>query len=500
MKLGLSARLARTLILASQHSRFRGVGGYSPEAFAKRGSAAAFPQATRESSLYEDFFQFFRGRFDVEAAIRGRDVLDYGSGYGGRTVDYARRGGARHVWGVEPVESHITLAEQYAASLGVHNVGFKVCGATTVPLPDASVDVVLSYDVLEHVQSPPASVAEIQMVLATGASHGYFGHDEWAEHAPGLKSVEDATRIRSRILDAFEQAEVTDDPATRAKLLTFLIVGAGPTGVELAGAIAELARNGMAKDFRNFDPAEARIILVEAAPRVLPPFDTRLSAFARGSLEALGVEVRLDSKVEVVDAQGVVVNGERIFAATVLWAAGVVASPAAKWLGLEPDRAGRIKVGPDLSVPGLPNVFAIGDTALALAWEGRPVPGLAAAAKQEGAYVGAVLRARLHGRAEPAPFRYRHRGSLATIGRESAVADFGRFRLVGSLAWWLWGTVHVLLLVGLRNRLTVVVGWLWSYFSYDVGVRLITGEKRRRADVPEAAPAYAKRRNDAMAA
>lgn len=331
-------------------------------------------------------------------------------------------------------------------------------------------------------------IAYDTLILATGATHSYFGHDEWAPHAPGLKSVEDATRIRSRILDAFEQAEVTDDPATRRKLLTFLIVGAGPTGVELAGAIAELARTGMAKDFRNFDPASARIILVEAAPRVLPPFDARMSAFAQTSLEALGVEVRVDSKVESVDAHGAVVNGERIFAGTVLWAAGVVASPAAGWLGTEPDRAGRIKVGPDLSVPGLPNVFAIGDTALALAWEGRPVPGLAAAAKQEGAYVAAVLRARLRGTAAPAPFRYHHKGSLATIGRESAVADFGRFRLTGAPAWWLWGAVHALLLVGLRNRLTVVVGWIWSYFTYDVGVRLITGERPRRGGALLEAP------------
>jgi NADH dehydrogenase/putative oxidoreductase len=331
-----------------------------------------------------------------------------------------------------------------------------------------------------HVMVDGQALAYDTLVLATGASHGYFGHDEWAAHAPGLKSVEDATRIRSRILDAFEQAELTDDPATRRKLLTFLIVGAGPTGVELAGAIAELARNGMAKDFRNFDPASARIVLVEAAPRVLPPFDSRMSAFARTSLEALGVEVRVDSKVEAVDANGAVVNGERIFAATVLWAAGVVASPAAVWLGTEPDRVGRIKVAPDLSVPGLPNVFAIGDTALALAWEGRPVPGLAAAAKQAGAYVASVLRARLHGHNPPLPFRYRHRGSLATIGREAAVADFGRFKLTGAAAWWLWGVVHALLLVGLRNRLTVVAGWMWSYFTYDVGVRLITGEKARR--------------------
>ena len=324
----------------------------------------------------------------------------------------------------------------------------------------------LSYDVL---------------VLATGASHGYFGHEEWAATAPGLKSVNDATNIRSRIIGAFEQAEATDDAVVRNSLLTFLICGAGPTGVELAGAIAELARHGMEKEFRNFDPASARILLVQNGPRVLPQFAERISAFARASLEALGVEVRVNSRVEAIDAEGVVVNGERIAAATVLWAAGVVASPAAAWLGQTPDSVGRIKVGPDLSVPGLPNVFAIGDTALALAWDGQPAPGLAPAAKQAGAYVASVLRARLRGGRPPPPFRYRHQGSLATIGRKSAVADFGRVKLTGALAWWLWGAVHILFLAGRRNQFSVILGWLWAYFTFDVGVRLITGDGPSRA-------------------
>ena len=312
------------------------------------------------------------------------------------------------------------------------------------------------------------------LVLATGATHGYFGREEWAVHAPGLKSVPDATSIRSHILDAFEKAEATEDAAVQRKLLTFLICGGGPTGVEMAGAIAELARNGVAKDFRNFDPASARILLVQAGPRVLPQFDERLSAFARSSLEALGVEVHIDSRVELIDGDGVVVNGERIEAGTVLWAAGVVASPASAWLGAEADRAGRIKVGPDLSVPGFPDTFAIGDTALSLAWDGQPVPGLAPAAKQGGAYVASVVRARLRGRNPPPPFRYRHQGNLATIGRKSAVADFGRVKVTGAAAWWLWGAVHVLFLVGVRNRLWVMLGWIWSYFTFDVGVRLIT--------------------------
>ena len=319
------------------------------------------------------------------------------------------------------------------------------------------------------------------LVLATGASHGYFGHEEWAATAPGLKSVEDATNIRSRIFAAFEQAEATDDPVVRDTLLTFLICGAGPTGVELAGAIAELARHGMEKEFRNFDPASARILLVQAGPRILPQFADRLSAFARASLESLGVEVRLNSRVEAIDTEGVVVNGERIAAATVLWAAGVVASPAAAWLGQKPDKAGRINVRSDLSVPGLPEVFAIGDTALAVAWDGQPAPGLAPAAKQAGAYVASVLRARLRGSKAPQPFRYRHQGGLATIGRKSAVAEFGRVKLTGALAWWLWGAVHILFLAGPRNQFSVVLGWVWSYFTFDVGVRMITGDGPSRA-------------------
>lgn len=313
------------------------------------------------------------------------------------------------------------------------------------------------------------------LVLATGATHGYFGNEHWAAHAPGLKSVADATAIRSRILDAFEQAEATDDAARRAVLLTFVIVGAGPTGLELAGAIAELSRHGFAKDFRNFDPATARILLVQAGPRVLPQFEEKLSTFAGRAVASLGVEVLLDSRVESIDADGVIVNGERIAAGTVLWAAGVAASPAAGWLGVPADRAGRIVVEADLSIAGRPEIFAIGDTSLVLGGDGAPVPGLAPAAKQGGDYVAAVVRARIKASRPPSPFRYRHQGSLATIGRKSAVADFGWLKLTGALAWWLWGGVHVLFLGGFRNRASVVMGWVWSYFSFEVGVRLITG-------------------------
>jgi len=313
------------------------------------------------------------------------------------------------------------------------------------------------------------------LVLATGAAHSYFGKDAWQRFAPGLKRIEDATEIRRRLLTAFEHAESTDDGDERRELLTFLIVGGGPTGVELAGAIAELARFGMERDFRHFDPATARIILVQSAPRVLPTFDVSLSTHAQRALERLGVEVMVGSRVENIDAHGVVVGGKRIAARTVLWAAGVAASPAATWLRADADSAGRVKVQPDLSVPGLPDVYVIGDTALSMAWKGQAVPGLAPAAKQAGVYVARAISGRLHNRPPAASFIYRHRGSLATIGRKAAVADFGRVKLWGAPAWWLWGFVHVGFLVGLRNRVATMINWFWAYLTFGGGIRLITG-------------------------
>jgi len=311
------------------------------------------------------------------------------------------------------------------------------------------------------------------LVLATGSSHSYFGRDDWAPHAPGLKRIEDATEVRSRLLLAFEQAERTDDAQERAALLTFLVVGAGPTGVELAGAIAELARFGMEKEFRQVDPAQARVILVQSGPRILPTFPERLSARAAASLQKLGVEVLTDSRVEHIDADGVRVSGTPIVARTVFWAAGVVASPAAQWLQVPADRSGRVKVDERLSVPGLPEVFVIGDTAASNAWDGNPVPGIGPAAKQGGQYVARAIRARLRG-AEVTPFRYRHLGSLATIGRKAAVADFGFVRLSGPFAWWLWGLVHIYFLAGTRNRISVMLDWAWAYFTFRSSTRLIT--------------------------
>jgi NADH dehydrogenase FAD-containing subunit/uncharacterized membrane protein YphA (DoxX/SURF4 family) len=324
------------------------------------------------------------------------------------------------------------------------------------------------------------------LVLATGASHSYFGKDEWADFAPGLKRVEDANDMRSRLLLAFEQAEAAQDEAERAALLTFLIVGAGPTGVELAGAIAELARYGMEKEFRHVDPARARVILVQSGPRILPVFPEALSARAAAALGKLGVEILTDSRVEAIDANGVLVAGKRIVARNVFWAAGVVASPAARWLAAGHDGSGRVKVAPDLGVPGHPGVFAIGDTALSTAWNGQPVPGLGPAAKQGGQYAARVIRARVAGRAAPRPFRYQHLGSLATIGRKAAVADFGVVRLSGALAWWLWGLVHVYFLAGMRNRISVMLDWAWAYFTFRSSTRLIT-----RPSTPEPAPGEA---------
>ncbi|MBU2856566.1 FAD-dependent oxidoreductase [Acidithiobacillus ferrooxidans] len=322
------------------------------------------------------------------------------------------------------------------------------------------------------------------LVLATGASHSYFGRDEWEPYAPGLKTIDDAVEIRRRILSAFEQAESAEDPAERLGLLTFVIVGGGPTGVELAGDIAELVRHGMEKEFHYFDPASARVVLIQSAARILPTFPGVLSEKAQRSLERLGVEVMLESRVEHIDQEGVRINGERLASRTVLWAAGVVASPAARWLNTAADRSGRVKVEPDLSVAGLPNVFVIGDTALANAWKGKPVPGLAPAAKQGGAYVARTIRRKLQGQSEQPPFAYRHMGSLATIGRKAAVASFNGVNVSGAPAWWLWGLIHVALLVGLRNRISVMFNWFWAYLTFKRGTRLITGNEASLAENP----------------
>ena len=312
------------------------------------------------------------------------------------------------------------------------------------------------------------------LILATGVRHAYFGHDEWEPFAPGLKTLEDATTLRRRILVAFERAERETDPARQAALLTFVIIGGGPTGVELAGTIAELARDTLPPDFRNIDTHTARVVLIEAGPRVLAGFADDLSAYAQRSLQGLGVEVMLGQPVTACTADGVVYGGNKLDAKTLIWAAGVRASPAAEWLAAPADRAGRLTVNPDLTVPGHPEIFAIGDTVTISAPDGQAVPGIAPAAKQEGRYVAGVIKARLRGDATPAPFRYAHAGSLAQIGKRLAVIDFGRIRLRGTLAWWIWGIAHIYFLIGLRNRLSVAISWLWIHARNQRSSRLIT--------------------------
>jgi NADH dehydrogenase len=311
------------------------------------------------------------------------------------------------------------------------------------------------------------------LVLATGARHAYFGHDEWEPFAPGLKTLEDATTLRRRILVAFERAERESDPDKRAALLTFVIVGAGPTGVEMAGTIADMARDTLPRDFRNIDTRSARVVLIEAGPRVLAGFPEDLSAYAQRSLQKLGVEVMLGEAVTECSAEGVVYGGKRLAARTLIWAAGVRASRAAEWLQAPHDRAFRLQVEPDLTVPGHADIFAVGDTTTIKAPDGNPVPGIAPAAKQQGRYVASLIKARLAGNTLP-PFRYKHAGSLAQIGKRLAVIDFGRFKLRGTIAWWIWGIAHIYFLIGLRHRLGVALSWLWIYLRDQRPARLIT--------------------------
>jgi NADH dehydrogenase len=311
-----------------------------------------------------------------------------------------------------------------------------------------------------------------ELVLATGGGQSYFGHEEWARYAPGLKTTGDATAIRQRILLAFEAAEMERDSGAQRALMTFVVVGGGPTGVELAGAIAELARKALRADFRHIDPTSAQVVLVEAQERILPTFSPHLAQRAERMLASLGVTVRTSAPVQRVDADGVVIGGQPLAARTVIWAAGVHASPAGVWLGAATDRAGRVLVGSDLSVPDHPDIFVIGDTANAQQ-DGQPLPGVAAVAKQEGHYVAQVIAARAEGFPSPQPFRYHDRGSLATIGRTYAVGTLGHVELSGLPAWLVWAGVHLTYLIGFRNRALVLFQWLWLYLTFQRGARLL---------------------------
>jgi NADH:ubiquinone reductase (H+-translocating) len=415
----------------------------------------------------------------IESTTGGRRIVIIGAGFGGLSATRALARASVEITLIDRHNYHLfqpLLYQVATAGLSPSDIASPI---RSIVRDQRSVRVMLGEvsgidTVRRDVLVEGRRVAYDELVIATGAQHAYFGHDDWAKFAPGLKTIDDATYLRRRILLAFEKAETEIDPAERRALLNFVVVGGGATGVEMAGAIAELAKRALASDFRSIDPSSARIILVEAGPRLLPGFMPELSEKARRSLEKLGVEVRLGAAVTACDDAGVSLASERIEARTVIWAAGVMASPAGRWLGAETDRAGRVKVNADLSVPGHPNIFVIGDTALAQRPDGRPLPGVAPVAKQQGHYVGKLLAARMRGATMP-PFCYRDFGSLATIGRKSAVVEMAGLRLTGFVAWLIWCVAHIYFLIGFRNRAIVAMNWAWNYLTFQRGTRLITG-------------------------
>jgi len=407
-----------------------------------------------------------------------QQVVIVGAGFAGLEAAKALAGAEVDVTLVDAYNHHCfqpLLYQVATAALSPADVAWPI---RAILHAQKNVRVIMARVTAIDVQARRVHTTEIDLpydylLLATGSTHSYFGHNDWAPFAPGLKHIEDATEIRRRFLLAFERAEVVEDKAERERLLTFVIVGGGATGVEMAGAIAEVARRTLQHDFRRIDPRQSRIILIEAGPRLLPTFPEALSDYARRSLQAMGVEVELNRKVTGCDARGVSLDEGRIEAATVIWAAGVVASPAANWIGAAHDRAGRIKVNPDLSVPRHPEIFAAGDTVTITDSEGHAVPGIAPAAKQMGRYVAKVIVARVQNRPAPPPFLYRHLGDLAAIGRTSAVVKLGALRLTGFLGWLFWSAVHIYFLIGLRNRFVVALNWLWNYLTFQRGARLI---------------------------
>ena len=419
-------------------------------------------------------------------------VVIVGSGFGGLAAAQALDGADVDVTVIDRRNHHLfqpLLYQVATAALSTSEIAWPVRHilrnrreVTTLLATVMGLDIVGKAVILED----GGRIAYDSLILATGARHAYFGHDEWEQFAPGLKTLEDATTIRRKLLLAFEAAERETDPEKRRALLTFVIIGAGPTGVELAGAISELARVTLQGEFRNIRPGDARVVLIEGGNRVLPNFKPELSDYTLKSLRDLGVTVELGEAVSAVDAEGVVYGGKRVDAATVIWAAGVQASPAAEWLGVEPDRAGRVRVAPDLTVPEHPEIFVVGDTASIAKADGKPVPGVGDAAKQGGKHAARLIRARLAGSTASMPFRYKHAGDLATIGKRAAVIDFGWIQLKGWIAWWVWGLAHIYFLIDTKNRLAVALSWLWIYLSGQRSARLITqGEAEKKAPIRE---------------
>jgi NADH dehydrogenase len=406
-------------------------------------------------------------------------VVIVGAGFGGLEATFGLAGAGVEITLIDRRNHHLfqpLLYQVATASLATSEIAWPIRyllrdrhDVTTLFANACGVDAAAKRVLLDDGESVPYDT----LILATGARHAYFGHDEWEPFAPGLKTLEDATTLRRRILVAFERAERETDPEKRDALLTFVIIGAGPTGVEMAGTIADLAKDTLPRDFRHIDTRKARVVLIEAGPRVLAGFPDDLSAYAQKSLEQLGVDVMLGEPVTECSADGVVYGGKKLAARTIVWAAGVRASRAAEWLDAPADRAYRLKVEPDLTVPGHPDIFAVGDTITIAGPDGNPVPGIAPAAKQEGRYTAALIKARLKGGTLP-PFQYKHAGSLAQIGKRLAVIDFGKIKLRGAIAWWIWGIAHIYFLIGLRNRISVALNWLWIHARDQRAARLIT--------------------------
>jgi NADH:ubiquinone reductase (H+-translocating) len=420
-------------------------------------------------------------------------VVILGAGFAGLSAAKALRKAALRVTVVDRRNHHLFQPLLYQVATAGLNPSDIASPVRRILRKQANVDVLLAEARAIDLDRKRVllDAGELQfdhLIIATGASHSYFGHPEWEELAPGLKSIEDALEIRRRVLLAYERAEQETDPVERERLMTFLVVGGGPTGVELAGALAEIARNALARDFRRIDPARSRVVLIEAGPRILVTYPPELSASAVRQLQSLGVEVRTGDPVVGIDRSGASLGDGRIEAGTVLWAAGVAASPLAAALQVPLDKQGRVRVTSRLNVPGYPDVYVVGDMAM-IEREGKePVPGVAPAAMQQGRYAADSIQRQLRGQPSE-PFHYVDKGSLATIGRAAAVAELGRLRFSGFVAWFVWLAVHIMFLVGFRNRVLVFLEWLWSYITYDRGARLITGRVLPGAPLPGALPA-----------
>lgn len=423
----------------------------------------------------------------MSVALQKPRIVIIGAGFGGLACAKALGGAAASVTVVDRRNYHLFVPLLYQVATAALSPADIASPIRSMLSRYRNIEVVLGEVVAIDRNARIVRLADgpdlpfDRLVFAAGSNYNYFGHDEWAAAAPGPRTIEDARTIRARLLLAFERAEIATAPVEQARLLTTVIVGGGPTGVEMAGSVIELARHALVRDFRRIDPAKARVLLVEGGPRLLSTFPETLSAYTRTALEKLGVTVITGATVEAISPNAVTIGGKVEPAGCIIWGAGVRASPAAAFLGVPVDRAGRVAVDADLAVPGLEGVYVIGDSAAAPGADGKPLPALAQVANQQGWHLGKALRRNLDRGAPLPPFRYRERGNTAIVGRNAAVFDFGRFRLKGRIGWMLWALVHIYLLTGFENRALVAVHWLWMYLTYQRGARLITGGEAEEA-------------------